>query len=172
MMRLLSMAFSIVSMAATAAPLHPGDALPVLHGETLSGKPLDLPAAGAGRSRVLVFSFAKAASADSRLWNDRLAKDVGRASPVIAFRVIELESVPRLVRRMAVSGIKGGMPPALWEQTILTYKDEAFWKDRLAVTTDKHSYVVVLDGEARVRWMSTSPYSESAYGQLSAALLQ
>ena len=171
-MRLLPIAFSIVSMAATAAPLHPGDALPALHGQTLSGTPVELPSAGAGTSRVLVFSFAKAASADSRLWNDRLAKDLGPTSPVAAFRVIELESVPRLIRRMAVSGIKGGMPPALWEKTILTYTDEAFWKDRLAVTTDKHSYVVVLDAEGRVRWMSAVPYSESAYGQLSAALRQ
>jgi hypothetical protein len=169
-MRLLSLAFSIVLMAAAAAPLHPGDALPALHGETLSGKPVELPAVGAGRTRVLVFSFTKAAGADSRLWNDRLAKDLGPTGPVIAFRVIELQSVPRLFRQMAVSGIKGGMPQALWDQTILSYKDEAFWKDRLGVTEDRHSHVVLLDAEGHIRWMGSGPYSESGYQQLSAAL--
>ena len=172
MIRLLLLAFPIMTVAVAAAPLHIGDALPVLYGETLSGKPAELPAAGGGRNRVLVFSFTRAASADSRLWNERLAKDLGPARPVIAFRVIMLESVPRLFRRMAVSGIKSGIPQALWDKTILSYKDEAPWKERLGVSADKHSYVVVLDAEGRVRWMSSGPYSEQGYGQLSKALGQ
>ena len=160
---------SVVATAAAGDRLSTGAALPTLGGETLSGEQLQLPSAETGATRVLVFSFAKAASSDSKLWNERLAKDLGPHAP-IAFRVIFLESVPKLFRSMAVSGIRGGIPHELWDRTLMVYADEDAWKSRLAVTSDKHSYVVMLDGYGRVRWMSTRPFNEAEYAEMRKAL--
>ncbi len=157
-------------LAADAGRLTIGDPLPAVSGETLSGKRLEHPTADAGSTRVLVFSFAKAASADSKLWNQQMDRDLGPSSPILRFRLIFLESVPRLFRSMAVSGIKGGMPQAVWDRTLLAYKNEDAWKSRLAVSNDKHSYVAVLDGEGRVRWMSTGAFSETEYAELKKVL--
>ncbi|HTX35213.1 MAG TPA: hypothetical protein VME43_09330 [Bryobacteraceae bacterium] len=71
---------------------------------------------------------------------------------------------------MAVSGIKSGLPQAVWDRTLLVYKGEDAWKARLAVSNDKHSYVALLDGEGRVRWMSTGAFSEAEYAELEKAL--
>jgi hypothetical protein len=48
-----------------------------------------------------------------------------------------------------VSGIKSGIPQTLWERTLLLYKDEALWKTRLSMSSDKHAYVILL------RWRRT-----------------
>jgi hypothetical protein len=150
---------SSISWLMAAQPL--GEPLPALTGETLSSKQVELPAAESGRDRVLIFSFSKAAGADSRLWSEHLAKEI-----VVTFRVIVLESVPRLVRGMAVSGIRSGIPAAQRDHTLLVYKDEASWKKRLGVTNDKYSYVVLLDGTGRIRWIGAGPFTDATYAQL------
>jgi hypothetical protein len=167
MIRWLLLLFSLPAIAATAVPLQLGEVLPMVTGETLSGKQLELPSADAGSTRVLMFSFSKAAGADSRLWSEHLAKETG---PVLSFRVIMLESVPRLVRGMAVAGIKSGVPAADRNRTILVYKDEDAWKKRLSVTDDKHAYVVLIDGKGRVGWMSSGPFTDGGYAELRKAL--
>jgi hypothetical protein len=42
----------------------------------------------------------------------------------LSFQVIVLESVPKLFRGAALSGIKSGMPIAVQELTIVLYQDE------------------------------------------------
>lgn len=151
-----------------AAALKIGDTMPVLAGQTVSGKPIELPTANVGSVRVLVISFTKAASTDSQLWTGRVAKENGGAA---LFRVIMLEAVPKLFRGMAVSGIKSGLPQSLWDTAILSYTDENLWKERLAVTSDKHSYVVLLDGGNRVCWLSIGAFNEDEYAGLRKELL-
>jgi hypothetical protein len=168
--RSLLIVFSLAAMAATADQLNIGQVLPALSGKTASDKELELPAAATGSSRVLVFTFSRAASADSRLWTERMAKDLGRHSPVVNYRVIMLESVPKPFRGMALSGIRSGLPPEFWDKTMLLYQDEALWKKRLSVITDEHSYVVLLDGEGRVRWVSSGPFTDANYAQLKETL--
>lgn len=144
--------------------------MPDLQGKSAAGLQLGLPAAGAGMPRVLIFSFAHAASADSRAWSDRLAKDSSTENPISDYRVIMLEKVPKLVRGMAVAGIKSGLPKSQLERTMLVYHDEALWRDRLSVTADSHCYLVVIDGAGRVQWLGTGPFSDSGYAQLREAL--
>jgi len=161
---------SVSALAAEAGRLNIGETMPAVAGETLSGQKLELPAADTGRTRVLVFSFAKAASADSKQWNERFDKDLGPAGPIARYRLIFLESVPRLFRGMAVSGIRSGLPHAVSDKTLLVYKDEDAWKTRLAVSNDKHSYVVVLGPDGRVRWLSTGAFNQTGYAELQKAL--
>ena len=170
LIRRLALPVLWVALAVAAGRLPVGEVLPQLGGETLSGKQVELPGAGAGTVRVLVFSFTKAAGSDSRLWNQRLAKDFGPNSAVVTYRVAFLESAPKLFRGMAVSGMKSGVPEAQWDRTLVLYKDEDAWKQRLAVSGNRHAYVVVLNPEGRVRWMSAGPFSESDYGQLKSEL--
>ena len=84
----------------------------------------------------------------------------------MVFRVILLQSVPRLFRGAAVSGIKSSVPQSLWDRTILTFRDEGLWKQYLAVSNEKCSYLLLLDGDGRVRWVSSGPYTDTRYGDL------
>ena len=157
--------FWCVLAAAPADRIFVGQVLPTVSGETLTGKELELPAADAGSSRILVFSFTKKASGDSKLWNEHMTRDFGSRGPAV-FRVIFLESVPKVFRSMAISGIKSGLPEALWDRTLLVYQGEDAWKFRLVVTSDRHSYLVLLDGQGRVEWMSSRAFNEAEYADL------
>src|SRR4051794_23268716 len=79
-------------------------ALPPVEGETLSGKKITLPAAFAGQPTLMIVGFTHASQAQTKAWSIRVR---GRFP---AWSVAVLEDVPRLVRGMAVHGIKGGTP--------------------------------------------------------------
>jgi hypothetical protein len=90
---------------AGASPLHTGDPFPQVSGQTLTNKPLALPAAAAGKPAFVVFSFSRAAGKDARLWNERLFKDYSNSNAIAVpgFQVIVLEWMPKLIRGMAVA---------------------------------------------------------------------
>jgi len=151
--------------AIASTSLKPGDVMPTLSGETLSAKPIQLPLADKVAARLLVFSFSREAGSDSRLWTEHLAKDPSTAA-LIVFRVIMLQSVPRLFRGAAASGIKSGLPQSLWDKTILVFRDETLWKQYLAVSNAKCSYLLLMDADNRIRWLSPGPYTDAGYEDL------
>ena len=165
-MRGIFLAASFVAAAVASTSLKPGDMMPTLSGETPSAKPIQLPMADKGVARLLMFSFSREAGSDSRLWTERLAKNPGAAGVVIVFRVILLQSVPRLFRGAAVSGIKSSEPQSLWDRTILSFRDEGLWKQYLAVSNERCSYLLLVDGDNRVRWLSPGPYTDARYEDL------
>jgi len=146
--------------AASVDRLQPGDFMPGLSGQSLSGKPVTLPPGDAGF--VLVFSFSHASAGDSRQW---IEHSTAAGNPDV-YQAIELQSAPRLVRGMAVAGIKSATPASQRDHTILLYKDEATWKARLGVTSDKYAYVLCIDKAGRIRWEGSGPFSESSFAGL------
>lgn len=147
-----------------ATPLHSGDVFPEFTGKTLTGKPLELPTVAAGKPAVVIFSFTRRAGKDARLWSERITKDFPRDVP--CYTMIMLESVPTLLRGMVVSGIKSDMPPAVQDRTIVSYRDEELWKQRLAATDDSHAYVLLLGSHGHMQWESSGAFNDSDYTQL------
>ena len=144
--------------------LKPGDILPPLASQALTGKWLDIASSNRGSPAVVVFSFSRAGGRDAQLWTDRLMKE----NPHLAiYTVIFLESVPGLFRAMAVTGIKDGMPPALKDRTILLYRDEDLWRQRLQVTNKRHACVVLLGPTGGVQWMTPGPFADALYSEFS-----
>jgi hypothetical protein len=133
-------------------------------GQTLTGKSLDLPEGCAGKPAVVVVSFTRAGGKDARAWNEHLEKDF------LNFQVVELESVPKLFRGAALSSVKSGMPAAVQERSIILYRDEEVWKQRLTVSDDKRAYVLALGADGRIRWMSARAFSDSEFANLKAAI--
>jgi hypothetical protein len=154
--------------AQTGQPhLKAGDDLPPLAGEALTGKWLDIASDSGGKPAVVVFSFSRAGGRDAQLWTQRLMKD----DPHLAiYTIIFLESVPGLFRGMAVSGIKGEMPPALRDRTTLLYRDENLWKQRLQTTDESHACVMLLGPTGRVQWMTPGPFADALYSEFSKAI--
>jgi hypothetical protein len=146
--------------------LRVGDVFPRLAGEALSGKAIAIPDTAARRRSLVVFSFSSEAGKDARLWNERLSRDLDARDSTDIVSVLELESVPRLMRGFVVLGIKRGVPPSVRDQMMVLVSDEALWKDRLAVTTTTRSYAVLLDASGRIRWMSDGSYSDDGFAQL------
>ncbi len=148
-------------VAGADAPLHAGDLFPPFSGQTLTNKALELPAAG--KASVIVFTFSRAAGKDARLWNERLTKDFPAA---LVYEAIELESAPRLVRGMALAGIRSGIPPAMQDRAIVLYQDEALWKRRLTVSDANRAYIAVVGADGRLRWSNISAFADPEYARL------
>ena len=140
-----------------------GDAMPSFAGQTLSGKWVGLSAVDAGRPAVVIFSFSRAGGRDAQNWTQHLAKDDPRFS---IYTIIFLESVPRLLRSMVVSGIKSGMPPVMQDRTILLYWDERSWKQRLQLADESHACVTLIRANGEIQWMNSESFSDARYSEL------
>lgn len=138
----------------------PGDILPAFAGKTLTGEQLDLPNRTKGSQAVVIFSFSRAGGRDAQFWVQRLSEDSPHLSVYVA---IFLESVPRLFRSLAVSGIRNGMPSFMQDRTILLYQDQTSWEERLRVSDERRASVVVLSPSGRVQWITSGPFTESLY---------
>ncbi|HEY1526045.1 MAG TPA: hypothetical protein VGH51_07390 [Candidatus Angelobacter sp.] len=157
-------AFWLGAPPSDASSLQRGETLPQVSGQTLTGRTIELPAAARGKPAVVIFSFSKAAGNDARSWNERLSRDFPKNVP--SFTIIMLESVPKLFRGMALSGIKGSMPGSMQDRTMVLYRDETLWKQRLAFSMDNRAYVILLGPDGRIAWRSEGAFAEAAYAQL------
>lgn len=144
--------------------LKPDDTLPMLGGQALTGKWLDLPAAAGDSPAAVILSFSRAGGHDAQNWAQHLSKDY----PHLAiYTVIFLESVPRLFRSVAVSGIRGGMPLSMQYRTILLYRYESLWKRRLQATDEGRASVILLGPRGHIKWITSDPFADSLYLALS-----
>ena len=174
MIRVLAFALSLTGFVIPAlwlqaapsdgSPLQRGQTLPQISGQALTGRSIELPAAASGKPAVVIFSFSKTAGNDARSWNERLSRDFPKDVP--SFTIIMLESVPKLFRGMALSGIKGSMPIAMQDRTLVLYRDETLWKQRLAFSEDSRAYVILLGPDGGIAWKSEGAFSEDAYALL------
>jgi hypothetical protein len=167
----LSISFFLLSAHTAAGTGQPslklGDSLPPLAGQALAGKWLDVGSVAGSSPAVVVFSFSRAGGRDAQRWIERLTKD----NPQLAiYTAIFLEAVPGLFRGMAVSGIKDGMPAALQGRTLLMYRDEDLWRQRLQVANERQACVVLLGPTGRIQWMGAGPFSEGLYSDFSKSI--
>lgn len=86
------------------------------------------------------------------------------------YTVIFLESLPGLFRAMAISGIKDEMPGALQDRTILLYRDEALWRQRLQLANERDAGVILLGATGRVQWMTSEPFGDALYSKFSKSI--
>ena len=158
--------WSLPTQAQSVAPLHVGDLLPEVIGQSLSGTPAHLSTVIVGKVAVVVFSFSKAGGKDTQLWNRNLVRDFGSEGSVALSTEIMLEAAPRLLRGIIVSRLKSDMPPSLRGSTIVSYENEKLWKQRLRVADDSHAYVLLLGPDGRIRWMNSGALGDTEYKEL------
>ncbi|MGA2889479.1 MAG: hypothetical protein ABSE51_15635 [Terracidiphilus sp.] len=173
MQRFLRIAVSLTAMLLVAVTnsaaqtdvshLKPGDSFPSITGQTLSGKQMELPGAASARPAVVILSFSRAGGHDSQTWSQHLSKNVP-GLPI--YTVIFLESVPRLFRGMAISGIKSGMPATMQDRTVLLYQDSEAWERKVRLGGEDHACVVLLKASGAIEWLSSEGFSDASYSGL------
>jgi hypothetical protein len=143
--------------------LIPGDALPSLSAQTLTGKQLNLPSHSDDGLALVIFSFSRAGGRDAQKWAQAFSKQEPQAR---IYTVIVLESVPKLFQPMAVSAIRRGMPISMQDQTMILYRDENLWKQRLQVTDVSRACVILFDLGGHIKWLTTGPFTEPRFQSL------
>ena len=172
-MRLFLSPLTMLTMAmlSNGAGLKPGDVLPEIKGEYLTGKEALLPAAARGKAALLVLGF----SYDSRVpveeWVKRFRADFG-ANPQVAFYEIPMIGGMGVMGKWFIdSGMRKGTPKADHEHVITLYGGKVGpWKERLKPKSDKEACVILIDSSGTVLWMRNGMFDEDAYTSMAALL--
>ncbi|MEO8028970.1 MAG: hypothetical protein ABI823_20990 [Bryobacteraceae bacterium] len=167
------MLFSMLAFAdpsTVAKALAPGDPLPVLSGQFLTGKKAELPAAAGGKVALLAIGF----SYDSRFaveaWSNRFRKDFARSPKATFFEIPMISGMARMAKWFIDSGMRRGTPKELRENVITVYGGVDPWKQRLGFENDKDAHLIVIDANGVVRWVHNErgDLGEAKYAEMKA----
>jgi hypothetical protein len=140
--------------------------LPRFAGETLSGRKLTLPDAVQAHPAVLVVGFTHASGPQCTAWARRLETDFGSNTELERYSVIFLEDAPRLVRGMAKSGIKSGVPKQEYDNYLIVTEHEKEMKAAVHFEAADDAYLVLLGPGGTVRWTFHGAVSDAPVRQI------
>lgn len=152
---------SVLAVASAAAAQFPS-----IEGENLLGHKVQLPQIAGGHAAVFVLGFTHASQTQTKAWSARLDPSMP------SYSVAVLQDVPRLVRGMAVSGIKSGVPEAKRDRFVLVYKGENELKEAAGFSPSQpnDAYLLLVDSAGAVQWQFHGPVTDAAFAQLQAKL--
>jgi hypothetical protein len=133
---------------------------PAIEGENLLGRKIALPQAGAGYPRVVVIGFTHASQSQTKTWSARLHPEVATYSLAV------LQDVPRLVRGMAVAGIKSGVPQEQRERFLLVFSGEKELKEAVGFDRPNDAYLILMDADGAIRWRFHGELNDSSLAEL------
>lgn len=166
---MILMASSVMSM------LSPGEPMPALKGEFLTGRQALLPGVASGRVALLAMGFTYDSRFAVEAWIGRLRKDFGDNPQVTFYEVPMIGGMARLGKWFIDSGMRRGTPRKDHENVITVYGGTDPWKQRLGFRSPDAAYLVLLDQRGVVRWRRSGVFDEAAYNGLAiqvAALLR
>jgi hypothetical protein len=137
---------------------------PSIEGQNLVGKKIAFPQVAEGHPTVIVIGFTHASQSQTKSWSARLTPEIATYSLAV------LEDVPRLVRGMAVAGIKGGVPQEQRERFLLVFRGEKELKQAVGYDSSKDAYLVLLDAEGAIRWRFHGELNDNSLADLKSHL--
>jgi hypothetical protein len=159
----------IVLMASSAIPvLSPGQPMPTLKGEFLTGRQAILPEAASGRVTLLALGFTYKSRFAVEAWVGRFRKDFGARPQVTFYEIPMIGGMARLGKWFIDSGMRRGTPSKDHENVITVYGGTEPWKQRVGFQSPEAAYLILLDQRGIVRWRHNGAFDEEAYQALSA----
>lgn len=149
-----------------AMPLHSERMLQIT-GETLSGKRISFPSASAGSVAILCIGFSHASQSQLKPWAERATNEFRQRNRVVVYSIAVLEDAPRLVRGMAVHGMKSGVPAQQHDHFVVVYHGESELKQITGFQRREEAYILLLDPQGEIRWVGHGPVSDAALRELS-----
>lgn len=157
----------MILMASAMAPvLSPGEPMPVLKGEFLTGRPAALPEVASGRVALLALGFTYDSRFAVEAWVGRFRKDFGDKPGVTFYEVPMIGGMARLGKWFIDSGMRQGTPKKDQENVITVYSGTDSWKQRLAFQSPTAAYLLLVDQHGVVRWRHSGPFDQKAYDQM------
>jgi hypothetical protein len=140
--------------------------IPTTHGATFAGNQVTLPDDLHGRVGVFVIGFSKSSGEVCKGWGQRLAESYRDSHDVMYVQMPVLEGVPKLIRGMIVKSIKSGVPEAEQPHFMPVFSGEAEWQKVARYAAADDAYVLVVDGEGRVRWQTSGKATDAGFAAL------
>ncbi|HVJ07307.1 MAG TPA: hypothetical protein VM554_02910 [Acidisarcina sp.] len=161
----------VVLMASALIPaIQPGESLPALKGEFLTGHQAQLPDAASGRVALLALGFTYNSRFPVEAWIGRFRKDFGSNPHVTFYEIPMIGGMARLGKWFIDSGMRKGTPRSDQENVITVYSGVDSWKQRVGYQSPDAAYLVLLDKRGVVRWRNSGALDEEAYRDLYAQM--
>ena len=157
--------FVLATVFAFAGPALSAERLSRLEGETLAGAKIVLPDAASSEPTLIIATFDKQASGAARDWLARLQVSSGLAALRI-HTVAFLDSMPGFALRMAMSGMRRGVPKALHPTFVVVAEDPAPWKRAFAFARAEDAYLLLVGPDGTVHWQTAGTVSAAAISAL------
>ncbi len=143
-----------------------GAQFPTIEGENLLGNKVALPRIAEGRPAVFVLGFTHASQSQTKPWSARLAPTIP------TYSVAVLQDVPRLVRGMAVSAIKSGVPQSERDRFVLVFKGEKELKEAAGFDSShpNDAYILLVDSAGGIQWQFHGAITDAVAAELQAKL--
>jgi hypothetical protein len=153
-----------------APRLVPGEVMPRITGEFLTGGDAVLPDAAGGRVALLALGFSYDSRQPVEAWVKRFRQIYPTGDQLTFFEVPMLGRGARLARWFIDRGMRRGTAPDLHEHVVTVYGGTGPWKERLGVVDEDLAYLVLLDREGRIRWLHAGMFDESQLMDLRTAI--
>ena len=115
---------------------------------------MTLPDGARGRPVILVVGFTQGSRDAVTLWGRQLAEGYGGSSSVRHYEMAVLAGVPRVLRGLVGGRIKASMPDVARAHFLYIFDHEAEWRAAVGYSSPDDAYVLLVDGEGRVRWQT------------------
>ncbi|MBY0507983.1 MAG: hypothetical protein K2X03_28985 [Bryobacteraceae bacterium] len=149
--------------------LAPGNPLPPLKGEFLTGRTVTLPEGCAGKVTFLAIGFTYQSRFAVEAWTKRFRAEFDRDPRVTFFEVPMIGGMAVMGKWFIDRGMRRGTPLADQEHVITVYRGVGDWKKHLGFRVPEAGYFVLLDPSGRVVWRHSSvTVDEPAFADLAA----
>jgi hypothetical protein len=152
------------------ASLAPGQRMPPLKGDLLTGKPGVLPDQAAGKTALVILGFSYDSRFQVEAWAEKVKARYGGAADVTLFEVPMMGSAARLGRLFIDRGMRKNTPKELHGRVMTVYGGNDDWKARVGFSAPDDAYLVLIDRQGIVRWLAHGPVSEERLRELVAVV--
>ena len=157
---------TLILLAVAAKALAPGDPLPPIRGELLSGKTAELPAAARGHVALLALGFAHASNHAVEAWTKRFRQEFGRDPDVTAYQIPVVGGMGKLGKPFMMRGMRKDTPKADYDHFLVVFNDAGEWKQRVNFKAPNDAYLILIDAHGIVRWLGSGSPDEHQYSEL------
>jgi hypothetical protein len=140
--------------------------LPRIEGDSLSGRHVVLPAAASGKVAVLILGFSKASKTPTAAWEKKITSDFS-TQQVQVYQLPVLEEVPRIIRGMVISSMKGAVAAEKQDRFIPLLHGESELKKLVDFEQPADAYLIVLGPSSEIDYKTHgSIVTEAGYAQV------
>jgi len=148
--------------------LTPGQPMPTLKGEFLSGKKAVLPDAGKGKVALYLIGFSYDSRYSVEAWAERYKKDLAQNPNMTFFEVPIIAGMGMLGKPFIDSGMRRGTPRKFHENVLTVYGGAGSMRKAFSAKNDKNAVIVLCDREGLAQWFWEGAMDEAKYMEMKA----
>ncbi len=167
---LAALASPLAAASRPAEPLAPGQVLPPLAGQTLTGRHATLPDAAAGRVTLLLLGFTYESRHAVEAWAERFTPRYGGDPLVSLWEVPMMTGSSWLAKPFIVGGMRRGTPQPMHDNVLCVWKGAAAWKPRVGLEHRDDPCLIVLDADGRIEWLHRGAPDDAGWSALQSAI--